>query len=1140
MIKNKKMLKLCACIFSTSLILSSTLVITNNNVFSRKKNNIVNNIIDSVDAKLIGADSGKFAFEVIDPSQNTVRLVNGAANGEAIQAINWTIPSTFVYQGTTYTIEEIGTTQVGPYVPIWQRWCFNGNDNGGFNISGKLTLPATIKSIGYCAFQWNNNISEIDLSQCSELETIVASAFYQGTVSDRVDVDKLVIPANVKKIMSNAFDGVKFNTEIHFQGTEVLPSFESNSFTPSSIKAKVYVPKGMIEKYKSIVNFPFTTVYEEDTPTPPTPVVTDTINITLVDGTILKIDSKYIENLTNDYNHVFIIGDKTIKHSDIKSVSFSDIDDLIAIPSYFLVNCPNLESIDLTGANNLQALGNNFLSNCPKLKELNLPNSIIKIGNNFLWKNETLEEINIPLSGLSSIGNKFLALCNNLKSVDISAINSKVLNYRFDDFGECPKLEHIYVNEKLVKDYLQTKGWKDHFAAGVICVKPEPTEFKFDAKYIGGTKGTFTIKLGENKDYTNCSVISTSTDFTANNLDFKGGSFVADGITYKITNVASGAFSNKSNLTGSLTIPNTILSIGDSAFSDCNGLNSNLKLGNSITTIGKAAFKNTNLTNTVVIGNSITLIGEECFFNTKIEIYDLCEHTASLLPYANGMFDITKGQVSKNLKIYVPNDMLDKYKSAEGWKSIADKILTKDPGYDLRDKIQDGVILHCFDWKYTDIKDELENIAKSGFSTIQTSVAQAKTNPNHKNNTWYWLYQPDGFYFNNENPIGTKEQLKDLVQAASKYGIKVVVDVVANHVDSDTRYVQQELGDKWNNNYHHDVQHQIDWCNRHDVTHGEIGMPDLNTESNYVQGIIHKYIQELKDIGVAGVRWDAAKHIGLPSEGDSFWQNVPCQDMYNYGEILKAPDDRESGNEGLMQEYTRYMSVTDSQYSMDVRNAMNNRQVYGSFGNWVARGVNNNKLVYWGESHDNFSNNDDWGSSRHMSQDVIDRAYALAAAHNDITALYFSRPGSIDKENIKSGAKGSTHFKEKAVAEVNKFHNAMCGKADYYSPNSDSISVTRKEGGALIVRPNGGGYVNAKNGGSYAKPGKYIDRISGNEFTITADSITGNVGDSGIAVLYDKPTIQETINDSSSYIASSYSLPIKTLSKIEYYIVNKH
>ena len=38
------------------------------------------------------------------------------------------------------------------------------------------------------------------------------------------------------------------------------------------------------------------------------------------------------------------------------------------------------------------------------------------------------------------------------------------------------------------------------------------------------------------------------------------------------------------------------------------------------------------------------------------------------------MFDITKGQVSKNLKIYVPNDMLDKYKSAANWSEFADRI----------------------------------------------------------------------------------------------------------------------------------------------------------------------------------------------------------------------------------------------------------------------------------------------------------------------------------------------------------------------------------------------------------------------------------------------------------------------------------
>lgn len=41
--------------------------------------------------------------------------------------------------------------------------------------------------------------------------------------------------------------------------------------------------------------------------------------------------------------------------------------------------------------------------------------------------------------------------------------------------------------------------------------------------------------------------------------------------------------------------------------------------------------------------------------------------------------------------------------------------------YKLKDNIQDGVILHCFDWTYNDIKAELPKIAKAGFTSIQTS-----------------------------------------------------------------------------------------------------------------------------------------------------------------------------------------------------------------------------------------------------------------------------------------------------------------------------------------------------------------------------------------------------------------------------------
>ena len=76
-----------------------------------------------------------------------------------------------------------------------------------------------------------------------------------------------------------------------------------------------------------------------------------------------------------------------------------------------------------------------------------------------------------------------------------------------------------------------------------------------------------------------------------------------------------------------------------------------------------------------------------------------------------------------------------------------------------------------------------------------------------------------------------------------------------------------------------------------------------------------------------------------------------------------------------------------------------------AYGNWSARGISNNKLVYWGESHDTWSNNKDWGYSNDMSQNVIDRAYAVAASRNDISALYFSRPSSKNKESIYAGQK---------------------------------------------------------------------------------------------------------------------------------------
>lgn len=49
-----------------------------------------------------------------------------------------------------------------------------------------------------------------------------------------------------------------------------------------------------------------------------------------------------------------------------------------------------------------------------------------------------------------------------------------------------------------------------------------------------------------------------------------------------------------------------------------------------------------------------------------------------------------------------------------------------DNEYGLKDNIQDGVILHCFDWTYEQIKEELPNIAAAGFSAVRTSPAHPR------------------------------------------------------------------------------------------------------------------------------------------------------------------------------------------------------------------------------------------------------------------------------------------------------------------------------------------------------------------------------------------------------------------------------
>lgn len=409
--------------------------------------------------------------------------------------------------------------------------------------------------------------------------------------------------------------------------------------------------------------------------------------------------------------------------------------------------------------------------------------------------------------------------------------------------------------------------------------------------------------------------------------------------------------------------------------------------------------------------------------------------------------------------------------------------------FGLPAEIQQGNILHCFNWTPSEVKAELRSIAEAGFGSVQISPLQRPDVGTGY--PWHDLYRPFDLSFQSSDFCSEKD-LKDLCEEASKYGIKIIVDVVANHVDDSAGYHDSW----WDSDGRIRREGGINYDDRYSITHGQLGdYGDINSELPEVAAKGKAYVEKLKELGVSGIRWDAAKHIGLPSENCDFWKEVTSvPGMYHYGEILDSP-----GDDDLIKEYVTYMSVTDNRYSDDAAKYHSGIPT-GYAGTWVVdHKCPDDKMVYWGESHDTYSNDDGW--SKYHDQSNIDRAYAAFACRNGATALYLVRPDQQDFNSIRLGKGRNNSYKSKHIAEVNKFRNIMNGRPDWFENSGNACSITRKDGGAVIVAESEG-YVTVKNGNGYCPQGKYKDRISGHEFTVTATEIFGQVGEDCISVIY--------------------------------------
>ena len=453
--------------------------------------------------------------------------------------------------------------------------------------------------------------------------------------------------------------------------------------------------------------------------------------------------------------------------------------------------------------------------------------------------------------------------------------------------------------------------------------------------------------------------------------------------------------------------------------------------------------------------------------------------------------------------------------------------------YNLPDKIEDGAILHCWTWNFKNIKANLSQIAQAGFKAIQNSPINAvkigdggkmSLKSTNKGNWWY-QYQPTDYTIGNYM-LGTEDEFKDMCNEAHKYGIKVIVDIVANHCSSDYSVISSHVKNIGGKAFH-DRLEISDWSNRYQVTQGKLtGLYDLNTQNPAVQQMIVDYVTAVLSDGADGFRYDAAKHVELP-DGDSkyasdFWPIVLNNSAeFQYGEILSGGD--------RMGAYAKIMHVTAEGYGSNLQKAISkNTLSVAAIKNYRAydedmSDLDSKRLVTWVESHDNFckDSNSTWEI---LDDKQIQQGWAVIAAQGDTTPLFFARHQGSNADSRWGdntiGLAGNGNYYSSEVVEVNKFRNAMVGESkNIVQVVKNKVNMIERGNKGVVLVSVSDNENNVKVNTSLAD-GEYTDRVSGDKFTVTDGKLTGKIAAGEVVVLYndDEPEVLAGDLNGNGYI----------------------
>ncbi|KAI9997158.1 hypothetical protein PInf_000594 [Phytophthora infestans] len=255
---------------------------------------------------------------------------------------------------------------------------------------------------------------------------------------------------------------------------------------------------------------------------------------------------------------------------------------------------------------------------------------------------------------------------------------------------------------------------------------------------------------------------------------------------------------------------------------------------------------------------------------------------------------------------------------------------------------QKGAIVDLFGWPYNDIAQEFTDfLGKAGYMGVkinppQESVLTDAWPQSGQRNPWYFVYQPVSYRLYSR--LGTRKQLRTMIQTCRANGVRVYADAVVNHMSGGGNDVLShryssggscvtwgaKSSSKKSPYYTHSFTYGVNaytnarpalefpavpfgptdfhcersmssWTDPLQLETGWLsGLTDLNTEKTYVRERIAQYFVDLLGIGFSGLRLDALKHIGPVDTGAIFGLlrkymggSLP-DDFISWGEVISG------------------------------------------------------------------------------------------------------------------------------------------------------------------------------------------------------------------------------------------------------------